>query len=375
MAKKQKSGLYRSKIKIGVDEHGKDIYKYISGKTKKELEANRQKAIAYYIDGTGLVDDVLFGPYAIKWYRSSKEPYIKPSTRSSYRTVLNNYVLPAFGDRKLRAILTSDLQQFFADLKSHSPTYRVIAKTIYNGIFLTACADRILDRNPMALVKIKSTVAKKKPASPDTGKHRVLTLEERRRITDLCANSRDALYIALLYYLGLRQGEAAGLRWGDIDWKEGMVHVQCAIDKHAANAPSTPKTDASNRMIPLPQPLAALLSGLRGLPDLYILHNKDGSPLSANQRNSLWKNLVNDFCGIPDITAHALRHNYITMCWEAGIDVYATARFVGHANVATTLRIYTHLSAERAEENAKAVQELFERTNNKVAQKLHNELA
>lgn len=357
MATKQKSGLYRARIKIGVDDTGKDIYKYISAKTKKELEVNRQKAIAYYIDGTGLADDVLFGPYAIQWYRNFKEQTIKPSSQSTYRLLLNRYILPAFGDRRLRSIRLSDLQQFFASLNGYNSTYTVVSRTIFNGVFVTACADRIMDHNPMSI--IKSVRAPKAVTAPAVDKHRVLTREERRRITDLCANSRDALYIALLYYLGLRQGEAAGLRWGDIDWKEGMVHVQRTIDRFADNAPGSLKTDASDRFVPMPQPLAELLTGLRGMPELYILHNKDGSPLSANQRRSLWQNLVNDFCGIPHITAHALRHNYITMCWEAGIDVYATARFVGHANVSTTLSIYTHLSQEREQQSIRHVKKIF----------------
>lgn len=357
MATKQKSGLYRARIKIGVDETGKDIYKYISGKTKKELEANRQKAVAYYIDGTGLADDVLFGPYAIQWYHTCKEPMVKPSTRAEYRQMLNRYILPTFGDRKLRAIKPSDLQQFFATLKDYSSTYSVVAKSILNGVLLMACADRIISTNPMMLVKIVRQP--KDPASEDHDKHRVLTLDERKRITDLCVSEPDALYIALLYYLGLRQGEAAGLKWGDIDWTKGVVHVQRTIDHHDHHRAGTPKTKASDRLVPIPKPLMALLSRLRGLPDMYMLHTPQGEPLSSSRCRSLWDDLIRARCGIPDITAHALRHNYITMCWEAGIDVYATARFVGHSDVSTTLRIYTHLSRERETENIKAVQRLF----------------
>lgn len=357
MATKQKSGLYRARIKIGVDENGRDIYKYVSGKTKKELEANRQKAITYYIDGTGLADDVLFGPYAIQWYHSFKEPHIKPASQNIYRFILNRYMLPAFGDRKLRSIRLTDLQQYFTSIKDYNSTYTVVSRTILNSVFVMACSDRIMDHNPMSI--IKSVRAQKTVTAPVTDKHRVLTPDERRRIVELCSNHRDALYIALLYYLGLRQGEAAGLRWGDIDWEKGMVHVQRTIDRYADNAPGTPKTEASDRMVPMPQPLISLISGLRGLPELYILHNDDGTPFTVDQRRAIWKKLVNDFCGIPDITAHALRHNYITMCWEAGVDVYATARFVGHANVSTTLSVYTHLSQEREQQNVQHVKEIF----------------
>lgn len=357
MATKQKSGLYRAKIKIGVDENGKDFYKYISAKTKKELEIKRQQAIAYYIDGDRAADDVLFAPYAIQWYRTNKEPTLKPGTRANYRVVFNRYILPTFGDRNLRAIRPSDLQQFFTTLKDFSSTYSVIAKSIFNGVFLSACADRILDRNPVSLVKVVRPQKENNESKID--KHRALTLDERKVITDMCAKDSDALFVALLYYLGLRQGEAAGLRWGDIDWARGLVHVQRSIDQHDHNKAATPKTAASDRMVPLPAPLAAILSGLRGMPDLYILHTRNGTPLFNSARLKLWRRLINERCGIPDITPHSLRHNYITLCWEAGNDVYATARFVGHSNVSTTLEIYTHLSKEREERNAQAVREIF----------------
>ena len=51
MPKKQKSGLYRTKIKIGVDAQGKDINKWVSGRTMAELETAKQEARAYYIEG------------------------------------------------------------------------------------------------------------------------------------------------------------------------------------------------------------------------------------------------------------------------------------------------------------------------------------
>ena len=72
MAKKQESGLYRTKVKIGVDAQGKVLYKWISGKTKKELEEERQQVIAHYITGDGMQQDQLFGVYAQKWFKAKK---------------------------------------------------------------------------------------------------------------------------------------------------------------------------------------------------------------------------------------------------------------------------------------------------------------
>lgn len=352
MPTKQKSGLYRAKVKIGVDENGKDIYKYVSGKTKKELEANKQQVIAYYIEGTGVRDDVLFGPYAIEWFEVHKRPHIKPSSIHVYKAVLNNYILPAFGDTKLRAISVTRIQKMLLQFAGKAATYQTVARSIMRNIFDTAYADGIVVRNPMSF--IKNTVPTK-----DKKEKRPLTKEERLRIVKACTNRPDAIYIALMYYLGLRRGEAAGLKWGDINWREQTVNVRRTIDFNHGRTPGSPKTSAGVRSVPIPAPLMTLLENQRGLPDMYIIHASGNIPKTATSLQLIWDKIIVRECGIGDITPHVLRHNYITMCWEAGIDVYATARFAGHKNITTTMQIYTHLSAERADENAAAIRNMF----------------
>lgn len=352
MATKQKSGLYRARVKIGVDENGKDLYKYISGKTKKELEANRQKVIAYYIDGTGLADDVLFAPYAIAWYKNFKEQQLSASSRKTYRSMFNKHILPVFGDRNLRAIRVSELQNFLNRFAGMSYIMPVVAYAILHGVFKTACADNILNRNPMMHVS-------KNVAVEPTKTKRALTRDERQRIEDACANHPDGLYVALLYYLGLRHGEALGLRWGDVDFDKKVVHIQRDIDRNDNDAVGALKNVFSDRLVPIPPQLLTILDRQRGLPDMYLLHRAGNKPLNRYQENKLWKAIIVDLCGIDDITTHSLRHNYITLCWEAGIDAYATARFAGHNTAETTLKVYTHLSKERELENMEIIQKAF----------------
>ena len=71
----------------------------------------------------------------------------------------------------------------------------------------------------------------------------------------------------------------------------------------------------------------------------------------------------------PMITPHALRHNYITMCWENGFDPYETMKLVGHASITTTMNIYTHLSEAQMAKTAAKLDDMF--AGPRVAQKLH----
>lgn len=62
---------------------------------------------------------------------------------------------------------------------------------------------------------------------------------------------------------------------------------------------------------------------------------------------------------VPLITPHALSHNYITICWEHGLDVYTTMRLVGHSSHKTTMDIYTHLSDTQMKRTAAQVDSMY----------------
>lgn len=63
--------------------------------------------------------------------------------------------------------------------------------------------------------------------------------------------------------------------------------------------------------------------------------------------------------GIDGFSPRRLRHNYISMCRENGIDIYTTAHFAGHSTIKTTMDIYTHLSQQTEKVNARKVREMF----------------
>lgn len=381
MATKQKSGLYRTKVKIGVDQNGKDIVKWISGKTKKELEKARQEAIAYYIDGTGMAADKLFGEYAVGWFNERKKIGLSASSVESYRTALNKDILPVFAERKLRAITALELQAFVNSFAGVSATKITMITATLRGIFKSACIDRMLAVNPMEHIV--------KPAAMPAQEKRALTEEERAAIEEVCNTHEKGAYLAAMYYLGVRPGEARGLQWGDFDWDKGLVHIQRDIDYKSGGEVGALKTKSSDRKIPVPEPLRNILYPQRSLPYLFLFRGENtGTALSKTTAERIWTELMLA-CGMVQeldagenryaahdvrskykaiITPHMLRHNYVTMCWENGIDVYTTMRLVGHTSIKTTMDIYTHLSERQMEEAATQVESMFEK---KVAQKLH----
>lgn len=384
MPTKQASGLYRARVKIGVDVDGRDIYKYVSGKTKKELEAARKAMIEYYITGVGTASDRLFGEYAVEWFKIRKAPRISIKTQQCYRSILNKHILPAFGDRNLRAIKPIELQCFVNTYAGSSDTQVSMIIATLQGIYRSALQDTIVQVDP-TLSLVRPPIAKR-------AEKRTLTAAERERVEALFDTHEYGLYAAVMYYTGMRPGEVRGMKWADIDWQSDLIHVQRDVDDAAHSTAGALKTAAADRYIPIVPALRGLLVKHRGLPGAYIFPGVGSKPMGASTAKRVWLTLMRD-CGLVEplpaesrtyytsgdirgqyralITPHAMRHNFITMCWERGVDIFITMKLVGHADYQTTRNIYTHLSKAHLSDAKQQIASIFE---NHVAQTLHNTL-
>ena len=171
----------------------------------------------------------------------------------------------------------------------------------------------------------------------------------------------------MLYYLGLRRGEALGLKWGDFDFTTDQVHIQRDIDfTGSIAAEGALKTDAAKRYVPVPSELKEMLLPKRGKADEYLFHTEQGAPISQATYKRMWARLM-VHCGCvewrevrpgasrpddilkqvkPTLTPHYFRHNYVTLLYESGLDLLIAMKIVGHTDYQTTANIYTHLKEE-----------------------------
>lgn len=378
MPKKQKSGLYRARVKIGVDADGKDIYKYISAKTKRELEEVRAAVIDHYITGNTQVADRLFGLCASDWFDRLKAKHasgkLSASTLASYRTALNRDILPVFGGRNMRSIKPAELQQFVEQYADKSQTKITYVTAALKGVFRSAVTANIIQRNPLDSIE--------KPSGTESAEKRALTPSERRRVKVIARYHPEGAYIACMFYLGARPGEIRGLQWGDFDWHKNVVHIQRDIDFKITGPVKVGalKNAKSNRFVPVPQELRRILYPKRGDASTFLFEGPlSHAHLSKTSCEKLWIKLM-AACGMaeklpagsnryresdlrsrlrPIITPHCMRHNYVTMCFENDIDVYTASKLVGHKSIKTTMDIYTHLSEQQLSKAAKSVAAMF----------------
>ena len=196
---------------------------------------------------------------------------------------------------------------------------------------------------------------------------RPLTDDETQRVLAVIDSHPEGLFLAVLYYLGLRRGEALGLKWGDFDFTEDQVHIQRDLDYAGSSAQDgSLKTEAADRYIPIPPELKEKLLANKGANDEYVFQAKKGKPLPHASFKRMWNRLMvaagcvewrevmpgssrpDDILKQikPTLMPQYFRHNYVTMLYESGIDPLVAMKIVGHTDYQTTANIYTHIKED-----------------------------
>jgi integrase len=303
------------------------------GKTEKEVE---QKMIEYQgKKETG----PLFNEVAAAW-KDEHFPALAYNTLRSYKPAYNR-AIDFFEGTYIKEIKQTDIKSYIAKfprtwaLKTYKNYFLVL-----NLIFEYAASDGIIDNNPAEYIQL--------PKGLNRTYRRAPTPEE----IEIIKNSTDktfGLFAYFLLYTGCRRGEALALKYKDIDRKEKIIHITKSI-YHEGNTPRVkqPKTDRGKRDIILLDVLAKRLP--KGKPNDYIFGD-GGNPLTASRAEDFWIYYQRE-TGMDSITPHIVRHGYATILHEAGIDPKDAQDMLGHANISTTLDIYTHITKKRRYETA-----------------------
>ena len=152
-------------------------------------------------------------------------------------------------------------------------------------------------------------------------------------------------------YCGLRWGEVSALRLRHFDRAKRLLRVEETLTEVGGKlAADTPKSAASTRTVPLPDPvykalLDHLQQTLRG-PDDYLFTTHTGKPIGYRTfRRNGWDPAAQKANLPEELTPHCLRHSYATWMLDAGAPIQTVRKLLGHASLTTT-QIYTHSNTD-----------------------------
>jgi integrase len=170
----------------------------------------------------------------------------------------------------------------------------------------------------------------------------------------------------------IRIGELIDLRWDAVDYARGEIRVDRSIRAIPGGTTSAEgKTPAAKRTIPISTDLVAWLRrhedgqrfrarqlGESWSGERYVFPSAIGTHLSSSQVN---RNLASDCkrLGLPHITAHEIRHSGASHAHDAGVSPKTLSMRLGHADIATTLRIYSHPSADEHRKLSDRIGEMY----------------
>ncbi|MGE0878657.1 MAG: tyrosine-type recombinase/integrase [Acidimicrobiia bacterium] len=260
--------------------------------------------------------------YAERWMAA--QPW-RESTRTRTMSVYVNHVLPAFGDRSLGSLRTSELQSWATGLHARlAPSTAESVFRLMAAICRAAFTDRLLGHCP--------TDGVRQPRRE--GDQRVpLTVSEVRALAEAIVPELRAAVI-LAGCSGLRQGELFGLTNDRVGWVRREIVVDRQLVTPSSGVPSFGpcKTARSTRTVPLPDDVMAALGehvGTFGLGDDGLLFHRDGRPWPRNRAAEAIAR-ASAAVGL-DVGWHALRHHAASILIAHGLSVTAVAATLGHS--------------------------------------------
>jgi integrase len=283
---------------------------------------------------------------AERWYATTAT--LKPSSRLSYRRLLDVHVLPRWRGVELRHVTTSGIAAWSADLaarRSASTTRKALI--VLGQVLDMAVADRLIALNPA-----RSSVVR---VPPNTRREmRALTSAELEQLADAMPSERDRVLVLVLGWTGVRFGEAIALERGDVDTLRRRVRVSRAVAEVAGKTiVGTPKTHQA-RTVAMPPSVADVVGGYMGtLKGSLMFPNRDGGYMRPT-----WKRRIFDPAAAaanltpPTLRVHDLRHTAASLWIASGASVKVIQQQLGHKTASMTLDVYSHLFPDELDAQA-----------------------
>ena len=368
-----KDGYWHGRVTVGVKDDGRPDRRHVMGKSKaaitkkvRELERQRDGGRVVRAGSSWTVADWL-----THWVENIAAPFVRENTLAGYRVAVNHHLIPGIGAHRLAKLEPEHLERLYVSMMrkgSAAATAHQVHRTVRTALN-EAVRRGHLPRNPAVLAKPPRLIEEEiEPYSVEEVRQLLVEAKERRN------SARWAVALAL----GLRQGEALGLRWSDVDLAAGSLVVRRARLRpkwrHGCDGscghkqggycpervPLRPETDetksrAGRRVIGLPDELVELLKEHRKEQDVerktagqlwtegdWVFATPTGGPVNPRTDYTEWKRLLVR-AGVRDGRLHDARHTAATVLLLLGVPERAVMGLMGWSHTAMATR-YQHIT-------------------------------
>lgn len=285
----------------------------------------------------------------IDLWKIDKKQYVKKSSYSAYLLLIENHLLPVFGN--MESIDEGDVQVF-------------VLKKLAEGLSQKTIKDILIVLKMILKFGSKNKYFEYQqfdiqfPTERERHDIEVLSKSNQKKIMNYIQSHFTfrnlGIYICLS--AGIRIGEICALTWDDVDTESGIICIRKTIqriyivengDRHTELLLDTPKTKNSIRDIPMSRELIKMLKPIKKVVNssFFVLTN-DSKPTEPRTYRNYYKKLITEL-DIPELKFHGLRHSFATRCIESKCDYKTVSVILGHSNISTTLNLYVHPNLEQ----------------------------
>lgn len=285
-----------------------------------------------------------------------KEKEISYNTFCSYRTAIYKHILKSIdGSTKLSEVTSEMLLKALDNIKSDSG--RHTSMNLLRNSFMIAHRKHYISFDPSAAA---IEICKKRKPITTTKRNVMWSVETIKYVLYKCKENFPDMYLPLLLSLtlGTRISETLALKYTDIDFTAGFIHVTRQLGKsfdaeyeHVEYGEKKTKSQLGERYIPIPQWVSEEIIVKRAWYEEmkrkqtdfkdtnYICCKSDGSSYHRSYLGKPFSSLLG-MCGLKQIHWHDLRHIYATMLKNNAVNVKAISTFLGHATPEFTEDVY-----------------------------------
>lgn len=337
------------------------------GPTRSAVQLKLTAALAELERGIVPVPDERqkLGDFLVGWLEDTAKPSVRYLTAKGYESKLRIHILPALGAIPLTKLTPQRLEAFFNAKLADGLSPRTIQhlRAILRAALNDALKWNLVRRNAAALVdgpRVPHTEIQ--PFSP----------EEARALLNAVQDHRLGALFSVAMAVGLRQGEALGLRWQDIDFEAGTLSVHFALQRVGKEFKLVePKTRKSRRTIALPttaqtslrlhrtrQLEERLAAGSLWEESDLVFTTQTGRPIQGQNATRSFQQLLATV-GLRRQRFHDLRHACASLLLAQGVHPRVVMETLGHSQIGLTMNTYSHVIPALQREAAEKMDSLL----------------